>query len=109
MADGRWTPETAATATYPKMSLAGATYNAKTSDFWLKDASYLRLKNIELGYTTQAGFLRKIGINNLRAYINGYNLITFDNLKIADPESKTSTDVTYPIVKIYNVGLKIDF
>jgi TonB-linked SusC/RagA family outer membrane protein len=109
MADGRWTPETAATATYPIMSLAGATYNAKTSDFWLKDASYLRLKNIELGYTTQAGFLRKIGIKNLRAYINGYNLITFDNLKIADPESKTSTDVTYPIVKIYNIGLKVDF
>ncbi len=109
MADGRWSPETAATANYPIMSLAGATYNAKTSDFWLKDASYLRLKNIEVGYTTQAGFLRQIGIKTLRAYINGYNLLTFDKLKIADPESKTAADVTYPIVKIYNIGLKIDF
>ncbi|MEI6142523.1 MAG: TonB-dependent receptor [Mariniphaga sp.] len=109
MADGRWTPETAAQATYPRMSLAGATYNAKASDFWLKDASYLRLKNIELGYTTQAGFLRKIGIKTMRAYINGYNLLTFDKLKIADPESKTASDSQYPIVKIYNIGLKVDF
>jgi TonB-linked SusC/RagA family outer membrane protein len=109
MADGRWSPETAAQATYPRMSLAGATYNAKASDFWLKDASYLRLKNIELGYNIQASFIRKIGIKNLRAYINGYNLLTFDKLKIADPESKTATDSQYPIVKIYNIGLKVDF
>ncbi len=109
MADGRWTPETAATATYPRMSLAGATYNAKASDFWLKDASYLRLKNIELGYNIQAGLLSQIGIKNLRVYVNGYNLLTFDKLKIADPESKTATDSQYPIVKIYNMGLKVDF
>jgi TonB-linked SusC/RagA family outer membrane protein len=109
MADGRWTPETAANATYPRMSLAGATYNAKASDFWLKDASYLRLKNIELGYNIKAKALRSIGIKNLRAYLNGYNLITFDKLKIADPESKTATDSQYPIVKIYNIGLKVDF
>jgi len=109
MADGRWTPENAATATYPRMSLAGATYNAKASDFWLKDASYLRLKNIELGYNIKAKSLRSIGIDNLRAYLNGYNIITFDKLKIADPESKTATDSQYPIVKIYNIGLKVDF
>jgi TonB-linked SusC/RagA family outer membrane protein len=109
MADGRWTPETAADATYPVMSLAGATYNAKGSDFWLKDASYIRLKNIELGYNMKAGFLSRMGIKNLRAFINGYNLLTFDKLKIADPESKTATDSQYPIVKIYNIGLKVDF
>jgi TonB-linked SusC/RagA family outer membrane protein len=109
MADGCWTPETAASATYPRMSLAGATYNAKASDFWLKDAAYLRLKNIELGYNIKASALRSIGIKNLRAYLNGYNLITFDKLKIADPESKTATDSQYPIVKIFNIGLKVDF
>jgi TonB-linked SusC/RagA family outer membrane protein len=109
MADGRWTPETAASATYPRMSLTGATYNAKGSDFWLKDASYLRLKNIELAYNIQAGGLRKVGIKNLRTFINGYNLLTFDKLKIADPESKTATDSQYPIVKILNIGLKLDF
>jgi TonB-linked SusC/RagA family outer membrane protein len=109
MSDGRWTPETAATATYPRMSLAGATYNAKPSDFWLKDASYLRLKNIELGYNIKAKALSSVGIDNLRAYVNGYNLITFDKLKITDPESKTASDSQYPIVKIYNIGLKVDF
>jgi hypothetical protein len=91
------------------MSLTGATYNAKNSDFWLKDASYLRLKNIELGYNIKATALRSIGIKNLRAYLNGYNLITFDKLKIADPESKTASDSQYPIVKIFNIGLKVDF
>jgi len=109
MADGRWTPETAATATYPRMTLTGATYNAKQSDFWLKDASYIRLKNIEVGYTFKGGILKNIGVKQVRTYVNGYNLLTFDRLKIADPEGKMGTDVQYPIIKIYNFGVKVDF
>jgi TonB-linked SusC/RagA family outer membrane protein len=109
MADGRWTPETEATATYPRMTLTGATYNSKPSDFWLRDASYIRLKNIELGYTFKGGVLKNLGIKQARTYINGYNLLTFDKLEIADPEGKMGTDVQYPIIKIYNFGVKVDF
>lgn len=109
MADGRWTPETAETATYPRLTITGRDHNAKNSDFWLKDASYIRLKNVEVGYNFGGGFLTKLGMKNLRAYVNGSNLLTFDKIKIADPESNTAADAKYPIVKIYNIGLKANF
>ena len=109
MADGRWTPETANSATYPRMTLAGQNNNTKDSDFWLRDASYLRLKNLELGYNFDGSFLNRFGIRNLRAFLNGYNLITIDKLDITDPESRTGSDSAYPLTKVYNLGVKVDF
>ncbi|PWD98911.1 SusC/RagA family TonB-linked outer membrane protein [Marinilabilia rubra] len=109
MADERWTPETAESATYPRMTLTGSNNNSKDSDFWLKDASYVRLKNMEVGYNFSGSFLRRFGISKLRAYMNGYNLLTFDNLEITDPESRTGSDSKYPLTKIYNLGIKVNF
>ncbi|WP_026063079.1 SusC/RagA family TonB-linked outer membrane protein [Pedobacter arcticus] len=109
MADGRWTPETAATATFPRMTLAGSVNNGKDSDFWLRDASYLRLKNVELGYNFKGVFLKKMGISNLRTYLNGANLLTISKLDITDPESRTADDSVYPLTKIYNVGIRVSF
>lgn len=109
MADGRWTPETAESATYPRLTLTGSQHNTKDSDFWVRDASYIRLKNMELGYNFKGTFLKGIGIKSLRAYVNGYNLLTFDKLKITDPESNTASDSKYPLVKIYNIGVKANF
>lgn len=108
-ADERWTPETAETATYPRLTFAGRTNNMKTSDFWMRDASYIRLKNIKLGYNFPQSFLQKFGLRNLRAYVNGYNLLTFSKMDIADPESRTASNSDYPIVKVYNLGIQIDF
>ncbi|HKL32889.1 MAG TPA: TonB-dependent receptor, partial [Tangfeifania sp.] len=109
MADGRWTPETANEATYPRMTLIGQNNNTKDSDFWLRDASYLRLKNMEIGYNFSGSFLKRFGISNLRAFLNGYNLLTFDSLDITDPESRTGSNSAYPLTKVYNVGFKLDF
>ncbi|MFO7852747.1 MAG: SusC/RagA family TonB-linked outer membrane protein [Bacteroidota bacterium] len=109
MAEGRWTPETADEATYPRMTLIGKNNNTKGSDFWLRDASYLRLKNLELGYNFSGGFLRRLGISKMRAFLNGYNLLTFDSLDITDPETRTGDRPTYPLIKIYNVGLNVNF
>lgn len=109
MADGAWTPETADVATFPRMTLAGAENNTKDSDFWLRDASYIRLKNVELGYNFKRKALRKIGIKSLRIYANGYNLFTIDRLKIADPESNPGRNPAYPLTKVYNIGLKMNF
>jgi TonB-linked SusC/RagA family outer membrane protein len=112
MADGRWTPETASTATYPRMSFLGVENNTKYSDFWLRDASYIRLKNIELGYRFDAAnirFLKKAGISSLRVYANGYDLLTFDKLKIIDPESVPTENAQYPLMKIYNFGFNVTF
>jgi TonB-linked SusC/RagA family outer membrane protein len=109
MADGRWTPETADQATYPRMTLIGQNNNTKVSDFWLRDASYLRLKNMEVGYNFSGAFLSRFGISNLRAFLNGYNLITFDSLDITDPESRTGDRSAYPLTKVYNLGFKLNF
>ena len=109
MADGRWTPETAETATYPRMTIAGRQNNSRDSDFYLRDASYIRLKNIELGYNFSGDGLRRVGLKNLRVYLNGYNLITIDNLEIADPESRTSSRPAYPLNKVYNMGVRANF
>jgi TonB-linked SusC/RagA family outer membrane protein len=109
MADGRWTPETAETATYPRMTFDGIPGNIRESTFWLKDASYLRLKNVELGYNFSGNMLGSLGLRNLRVYVNGHNLITLDRLEIADPETRTTSRPTYPLLKIYNLGVRANF
>ncbi len=85
--------------------------NTKYSSFWLKDASYLRLKNLEVGYTVPAELTRKVKIENARIYFSGINLLTFTDVKDYDPEKLTNDDRNrdYPQAKIYSVGLNITF
>jgi hypothetical protein len=64
---------------------------------------------MEIGYNFSGSFLNRFGISNLRSFLNGYNLITFDNLDITDPESRTGGRSAYPLTKVYNVGFKLDF
>ena len=107
--ENRWTPETASTATLPRASITGKTNNYADSDLYLKNAKYLRLKSLELGYNFDLPIMKKAKITTLRIYANGYNLLTFDDLKITDPESRTSDRPNYPLTKVYNIGLKIGF
>lgn len=112
MAEGYWTPERGNSAYFPRMTLDGVANNARRSDYWIKDASYVRLKNIELGYTINTnGFLKSSGIKKLRVYLQGYNLLTFHKLKrySIDPEGKPSTYYDYPIVSIANIGVNVVF
>jgi len=110
MMEERWTPETAETATAPRFSRTSVTHNYYDSDLWVRDGSYLRLKNAKVGYTfNQSTFLKQIGISQLSLYVTGYNLLTFDKLKIIDPEFNDSANLGYPIIKIYNVGLNVTF
>lgn len=112
MAEGRWTPETAATATYPRMTFQGIENNMRYSDYWLRDASYIRLKNVELGYsfdTAKHLLLKRLGMSGLRVYTNGYNLLTFDNLGLIDPESVPTENAQYPLMRIFNFGLNVTF
>lgn len=108
--DNRWTPETAATATLPRASFASKANNYDfNSDLWLKDASYLRLKTIEVSKTIKLDYFKRIGISQFRVFGNAYNVLTFDRLKIADPETRTSSRPTYPSMRIMNVGLNVSF
>jgi len=98
-------------ATYPRFSNDTRTWNydtGVTNSFWVRDASYLRLKNIELGYTVTAALLKKVGISNFRVFINGSNLLTFDNLIFIDPE-ESANSTEYPNMAIVNMGLNFNF
>ncbi|MCS2967953.1 hypothetical protein NXW94_23115 [Bacteroides ovatus] len=109
---GRWTPETAATATYPRFTKAAtaAHPNYYKSDYWLKDSKYLRLKNIQLGYTIPRKLLKKFGVRSLRVYANAYNLFTWDNVKKVDPESSNNSNGQfYPQQKVINFGINLNF
>lgn len=107
--ENRWTRENAADAKYPRASFASVKSNYAGSDLWIADASYIRLKNIEVSYLFDFPFIKKIGISQLRLFANGYNLLTFDKLKISDPESLTGNRPGYPLMRVFNIGLKVGF
>ena len=80
-----------------------------TSDFWLKDASYIRLRTLELGYTLPNHFLSALKIQTFRLYVNGQNLFTIDRVKWADPENTNRGANYYPQSKIFNIGANLSF
>lgn len=101
-------------ATDPRLSNRGSTYytdgnNALNNTYWLRSNNYLRLKNIELGYTLPATLVQKVGLNSVRFYANGINLLTLDKIKIWDPESTNSSGQYYPQARVINFGLKAVF
>jgi TonB-linked SusC/RagA family outer membrane protein len=86
--------------------------NTQVSDWWLQDASYLRLKNLQLGYNFPAKVINKAKIQMLRLYVSGDNLLTFSNFfKGSDPERAAASGraAIYPQAKIYSFGLKVTF
>lgn len=108
---GRWNPETAATATYPRLHRQSLenTNNYYVSDFWTYDSSYLRLKNVQIGYTLPSKFTKKLKMSSVRFYVNGYNLYTWDKVKKVDPESPRTNGYMYPQQVIYNFGVNVNF
>lgn len=102
--------DTRATATYPRLSIEGDNTNNKApnSDFWLKDASYLRFKSLEVGYTFTANVIKYLHLSSLRLFASGYNLLTFDKIKVIDPES-SGDGIAYPIQRIVNMGITVQF
>lgn len=83
--------------------------NNYESNFWMRDASFLRLKNIEIGYTLPQRWFKKVPISNCRVYISGYNLFTLDHIKVMDPETDNAGGSYYPQMKIFNFGLSLTF
>ena len=80
-----------------------------TSDYWLKDATFIRLKTLELAYNFPEKWLRKINVSSFRVYANGNNLFTIDKLKWFDPEGISTFGDFYPQSKIYNFGFSLSF
>ncbi|MBC8988130.1 TonB-dependent receptor [Pedobacter sp. N36a] len=104
----RWTPDNT-NASLPRLGLNANGNNYVTSSFWLKNATYLRLKNVEVAYTFKNEFLAKLKLTGVRIYANGQNLFTITDMKNVDPENTSTLGWYYPQQKIFNFGLNVQF
>jgi len=104
----RWTPENP-DAKFPRLAF-NETNNTRTSSFWMKNAAYLRLKNIQLGYTLPKDIARKIYLQDVRFYVSAQNLLTFDDFWDGyDVEAPVGNGGYYPQQKTYSIGLNVQF
>nr|WP_295925161.1 TonB-dependent receptor [uncultured Dyadobacter sp.] len=111
--DHRWTIDNPS-STEPRLANRNNTYytnfdNAGANTYYLKSNNYLRLKNIELGYNLPSEIGSKIGVGNLRIYVNGLNLFTLDKIKIWDPEATSTNGQYYPQSRVLNAGVRVTF
>lgn len=103
----RWTPENPS-STLPRL---GGVNNAVVSTFYIQDMSYLRLRNLELGYTLPVGISQKALLQRARIFVSGQNLLTFTKVKNFDPERQrgVGTDQTTPLYKVISAGVNFKF
>lgn len=106
--DHRWTVDNPSTKD-PRTVDRNNQYFSSGNTYWLLNTNYIRLKNAELGYTLPVALTSKVGISNLRIYVNGLNLLTFSNQKIFDPEATSSSGQYYIQGKIMNMGVSVKF
>jgi hypothetical protein len=110
--DGHFDPATPVQyPVYPRLEIItnSGTPNTTLSDFWILDASYLRIKNIQFGYTIPKSGLNRVKIENLRLYLSAENLFTFNNYRKGwDPEINTDGSY-YPILATFTFGVNVKF
>ena len=95
-------------ASYPRLSYGGNNNNQQTSTFWMRNGRYVRLKNMDIGYTLPKSIVNKMHFNNIRIYIAGSNLITWSSFKTWDPESANPRGEDYPLTKSVTMGLTVN-
>jgi TonB-linked SusC/RagA family outer membrane protein len=106
-----WTPENPA-ASLPRLTTSnGYPQNFQTSSFWVRDASYLRLKNVQLSYSIPKRYAAKAGMSQLKVFVNAQNYLTLTNFKFSDPERNLTRGdiVEYPNAKSITAGLNASF
>ncbi|WP_243349206.1 SusC/RagA family TonB-linked outer membrane protein [Parabacteroides sp. FAFU027] len=106
--------DTRATATYPRLHSQSSSPDWTTNSFFLYNSSYLKLRNMEIGYTLPIKQLKKLGISQLRVYSNANNLLTLSKVKQVDPEgpgygANRERGWNYPQLVIYNTGINVTF
>ncbi len=103
----RWTPETAETATYPRLSATDNLNNYRGSTLWLKNGNFLKLRNLEIGYAFPVQWTKKVGMEEVRLFLNGTNLFSLDYMQgMMDPEA-TNGGIYYPAMRTVSLGLNI--
>jgi TonB-linked SusC/RagA family outer membrane protein len=100
VADNYWTASNQnANAAYPRLTRYENNHNTQSSDYWLRDASFLKLKNAEIGYS----------LKNIRFYVSGVNLLTFSKFNYWDPEMGGGKGLSYPTQRVFNIGFQMSF
>jgi len=106
--ENRWTIDNPSSVD-PRIANRSDQYYSGNNDYWLRNTNYIRLKNLEIGYSVPSNIVSKVGMSAFRVYFNGLNLFTIDQLKVFDPESANSTGYYYPQQKVVNFGLSATF
>lgn len=95
---------------YPTLIVGnGGHANYWNSDFWKYNGRYIKLRNIELGYTLPSNWVQKAGMTRARAYVMGQNIFSIDNLDGIDPEISSESGVVYPTNRVISVGVNVTF
>lgn len=92
---------------YPSTYASGKQNNRYVSSFWLQNASYLRLKEFQLGYTLPKSLIQHIGLENVRVFVSGFNLFTFTGMDLLDPEAAGGPSRYYPQQKVISLGFNV--
>ena len=95
-------------ASYPRLSYGGNNNNQQSSTYWLRDGRYLRLKNMDIGYTLPKSITNKYHFNDIRIFVAGSNLITWSKFKLWDPESAQPRGEEYPLTRSITMGLSVN-
>lgn len=95
-------------AFWPRMANKIINNNVQTSTWWMRNGTFLRLKNVELGYTIPNKLTKSMYIEGFRIYVSGTNLFTLSNFKLFDPEM-AGNGLGYPVQRVFNVGFNINF
>ncbi|MBI1225779.1 MAG: SusC/RagA family TonB-linked outer membrane protein [Bacteroidetes bacterium] len=110
--DNRWSIDNPSDK-HPRLASRGDTYftggSYGNNTYYLLSKNYVRLKNIEIGYTFGRGLNDRIHIRDLRVYVNALNLLTLDKFKIFDPETESQSGVYYPQARVINMGASLSF
>jgi len=96
-------------AKFPRLTYGGNANNNRASTYWLNDASYLRLKNVQLSYTMDGALMKKVGIKSTTFSIIGENLHVWDKVKIVDPEQASSNGARYPKQRVITLQMNMQF
>ena len=107
-----WTKERAEAGQeilFPALATQQSASEVRSNDFFIMDRSFVRLKNLEIGFTFPQAWSRVINAKKIRIYANGYNLITWDKMRFGDWDPEVLKNTTYPVLKVLNIGANITF
>ena len=106
-ADGRWTTENPSSEKPRTFNREDEYWISQDNTYWYRNTNYVRLKNIQLGYTLPTTMISKVGLKTARLYVNAINLVTWDSFKVFDPETDNQDGTVYPQKKTFNIGVNL--